>query len=94
MVDSISMPNAPSISENIATPNTLDLEIEVAQELLETQWTLNQKSWILHHKFFLSQHFFVVNDDDKPNRITTQSMHYVIFRRCVIPPILLKSEKV
>jgi hypothetical protein len=41
MVDSISMPNAPSISENIATPNTLDLEIEVAQELLETQWTLN-----------------------------------------------------
>lgn len=41
MVDSISMPNAPSISENIATPNTLDLEIEVAQELLETQLTLN-----------------------------------------------------
>lgn len=41
MVDSISMPNAPSISEIIATPNTLDLEIEVAQELLETQLTLN-----------------------------------------------------
>lgn len=41
MVDSISMPNAPFISENIATPNTLDLEIEVAQELLETQLTLN-----------------------------------------------------
>ncbi len=41
LVDSISMPNAPSISENIATPNTLDLEIEVAQELLETQLTLN-----------------------------------------------------
>jgi hypothetical protein len=41
MVDSISMPNAPSISENIATPNTLDLEVEVAQELLETQLTLN-----------------------------------------------------
>lgn len=41
MVDSISMPNAPSISENIATPNTLDLEIEVAQKLLETQLTLN-----------------------------------------------------
>jgi hypothetical protein len=41
MGDSISMPNAPSISENIATPNTSDLEIEVAQELLETQSTLN-----------------------------------------------------
>ncbi len=39
--------NAPSTFENITTPIDLDLEAEVAWELLKTTLNLNKKEWIL-----------------------------------------------
>jgi hypothetical protein len=41
------MLNAPSTSKNITTPRDLNLEAEVAWELLKTTLNLNIKKWIL-----------------------------------------------
>jgi hypothetical protein len=50
MAISISTPSAPTPFESIITPNTSNLETEVAWELLKVQLNLNQKAWIPHNK--------------------------------------------
>jgi hypothetical protein len=42
-------------------------------EVLKVQLTLNKQAWVPCHKLFLLWHFFVVNDDKKPNPLTTQT---------------------
>jgi hypothetical protein len=87
----------PSIFESIVTPITLDLEIEVAYELLKIQLTLNYKSWIFHHMFYPPLHFLVVNNNNKPNPINVQNMHCVICHYvpiCIVLTIPLRNKKV
>jgi len=56
----------------------LDLEIEVAWELLKIQLTLQQKAWVPHSRFSPPWHFFIVNDDNKLDLIRLQTMWCVI----------------
>lgn len=83
MVNFISTFNTPCTFESIATPsNNMGMEGKIAWELLKTQLTQNQMAWVLHHKFYLPYHFFLVNDGKKPNLVLSQNMccficHYV-----------------
>jgi hypothetical protein len=81
VIVSVSTPYVPSSydSENIATPNILDLELEAPWELLKIQLTLQQKAWVPHNRFFLPLHFFTINDGNEPDPIQLQTMECVIF---------------
>jgi len=81
MVGSISTPfgsQAIDASKNVETPSNLDVEAEIAQEVLKVQLTLNQQAWVLHQKLFLLWYFFMVNDGKKLNPLTTQTMCYLV----------------
>jgi hypothetical protein len=77
-VGSISTPSGSSTSESIVTSIDLDVEAKITCETLKTQLILNQKKRVLHHMLSFPWHFFVVNDDKKPNLVLPQAMHYVI----------------
>jgi hypothetical protein len=49
-VGSISAPSGPYDSKSIVRLCDFDEEGKIAWEVLQTQLTLNQKAWVLHHK--------------------------------------------
>jgi hypothetical protein len=55
MVGSISTINAltPNDFENIETLSNFDAKVEFAREVLKVQLTLNQQTWVLHHKLLI-----------------------------------------
>ncbi len=56
----------------------LDVEVEIAWEVLKTQFILSQKKWVPHRRLSFPWQFFVVNDDKKLDLVLFQTMHYVI----------------
>jgi hypothetical protein len=71
------MPNTPSSSKSIATQSILDLEIEIAWELLKTQLTSIDLE-LERHGFlivvFLSPFALVtINDGNKVNHVQSSS---------------------
>ncbi len=79
LVGSISTPSGPYDSKSIVTLCDFDEEGKIAWEVWQTQPTLSQKAWFLHHKLSFPWHFFDVNDGSKLDLVMLQTMCYVIW---------------
>ncbi len=82
-INLISTPSAPFGSKTIVSLSILALEASFAWELLKIQLTLNSKTWVNNCKFFFPWHVFTINDGNKLDLVSHQSMqcaicHYVL----------------